>query len=259
MKKILALMAAAALTADAVSCGKKAGTASQQPKPKTTEAASVTSTDSSETTTASTTTTALTTTTSAVTTSKTAAQQPDPLGGGAFEYNDDGAVVFTEDSSKADDKTLIAAAQALFESACRTEMKFTVSCPFETDESDYIENSYSWRFYRITDSRIHSVSDVMNEYHKVFSESHSNDLASLYLDSNGSAYALCGNRGADFYYSSSRVTGIKSKSDSEIVFTVENYYDGDDYGQAPYTETDEFSAVIGRDNVWRAGIFNLPY
>ena len=31
MKKIIALMAAAALTAGAVSCGKKAGTATQQP------------------------------------------------------------------------------------------------------------------------------------------------------------------------------------------------------------------------------------
>ena len=257
MRKILALVAAAALTAGAVSCGKKAGTASQQPKPNTTEAVT-TSADTTETTTASTT-TAITTTTSAATTTAAAAHQPDPLGGGAFEYNGDGAVVFTEDSSKADDKTLIAAAQALFESACRTEMKFTVNCPFEVDNDDFIENSYSWRYYRITDSRIHSVSDVLNEYHKVFSESHSNDLSSLYMDSNGSAYALCGNRGEDIYYSSSRITEIKSKSDNEIVFTVENYYDGDDYGQAPYTEIDEFSAVIGSDNVWRAGKFNLPY
>ena len=258
MKKIIALMAAAALTAGAVSCGKKAGSASQQGKPKTTEAATTTSADSTETTTASTT-TAATTTTSAVTTTKAAAQQPDPLGGGAFEYNDDGAVVFSEDSSKADDKTLIAAAQALFESACRTEMKFTVGCPFETDYNDYIENDLSWRFYRITDSKIHSFSDVMNEYHKVFSDSHANELASLYMDKNGSAYALCGNRGGNIYYSSSKVTEIKSKSDNEIVFTVENYYDGDDYGQAPYTETDEFSVVIGSDNVWKAGKFNLPY
>ncbi|WP_028514032.1 hypothetical protein [Ruminococcus flavefaciens] len=257
MKKIIALMAAAALTAGAVSCGKKAGTASQQPKPKTTEAVTTTSAYSTETTTSAAT-TAATTTTSAVTTTKTA-QQPDPLGGGAFEYNDDGAVAFSEDSSKADDKTLIAAAQALFESACRTEMKFTVGCPFETDNNDYIENDLSWRFYRITDSKIHSFSDVMNEYHKVFSDSHANELASLYMDKNGSAYALCGNRGGNIYYSSSKVTEIKSKSDNEIVFTVENYYDGDDYGQAPYTETDEFSVVIGSDNVWKAGKFNLPY
>ncbi|MBP5580596.1 MAG: hypothetical protein J6X85_02195 [Ruminococcus sp.] len=258
MKKILALMAAAALTAGAVSCGKKAGTASQQPKPKTTEAVTTTSEDTSETTTASTT-TAITTTTSAAASTSTAAHQPDPLGGGAFEYNDDGAVVFTEDSSKADDKTLMAAAQALFQSACRTEMKFTVGCPFEIDNDDYIENDLSWRFYRVTDSRIHSFSDVLNEYHKVFSDSHSNDLASLYMYSNGSTYALCGNRGANIYYSSSRITEIKSKSDNEIVFTVENYYDGDDFGQPSYTETDEFSVVIGSDNVWKAEKFNLPY
>ncbi|MBP5378352.1 MAG: hypothetical protein J6Y64_02285 [Ruminococcus sp.] len=257
MKKIIALMAAAALTAGAVSCGKKAGTATQQPKPKTTEAAATTDPDSAETTTAVTT-AEKTTTTSAVTT-QSATAQPDPLGGGAFEYNEAGAVVFSEDSSKADDKTLIAAAQALFESACRTEMQYTVGCPFEVDYDDHIENSLSWCFYRITDSNIHSVSDVMNEYHKVFSDRYPDQLASLYMDSNGSAYALCGNRGSDIYYSSSKVTAIKSKSDDEIVFTVENYYDGTDYGDESYTETEDFSVVIGSDNVWKVGNFNLPY
>ena len=257
MKKIIALMAAAALTAGAASCGKKAGTASQQGKPKTTEAVTTTSTDSTETTTASTT-TAATTTTSAVTTTKTA-QQPDPLGGGAFEYNDDGAVVFSEDSSKADDKTLLAAAQALFESACHTEMKFTVGCPFEVDSDDYIENDYSWRYYRVTDSDIKSFSDVENAYRKVFSDRYPHQLASLYLDNNGSVYALCPNRGSNIFYSSSKVTEITSKTDDEIFFKVENYYDGNDFGDEAQTETDEFSAVIGDDGIWKVGKFTLPY
>lgn len=258
MKKILAIMAAAALTAGAVSCGKKAGSASQQAKPKATEAATTTEAETTAVTTASTT-TAKTTTTAAVSTTKTTTAQPDPLGGGAFEYNSDGAVVFSEDSSKADDKTLLAAAQALFESACNTQMSFTVGCPFEVDNSDYIENNFSWRFYRITDSSIKSFSDVEKAYYKVFSDRYPTPLASLYMDSNGSAYALCGNRGKDIYYSSSKVTEIKSRTDDEIVFTVENYYNGSDYGDGEHTETDEFSAVIGSDNTWKAGKFTLPY
>ena len=256
MKKILALMAAAALTA-AVSCGKKAGTASQPTKPETTEAVTTTSADSAETTTVSTTTANVTTTT-AVTTQTTTAQ-PDPLGGGAFEYNADGAVVFSVDSSKADDKTLLAAAQALYESACRTEMQFTVGCPFDVDYNDYVENSLSWRFYRITDSSIKSFSDVENAYHKVFSDRYPHQLDSLYMESSGSVYALCGNRGSDIYYSSSKVTEIKSKTDDEIFFTVEDYYDGSDFGEEAYTEKRDFSAVIDADGVWKAGQFTLPY
>ena len=257
MKKIIALMAAAALTAGAVSCGKKTGSAPQKPEPKTTEASS-TEAETTETSTAVTT-TAKTTTTAAVSTTSAIATQPDPLGGGVFEYNEDGAVVFEADAKTADDKTLIAAAQALFESACRTEMQFSVGCPFETDSDDYIENSLSWRFYRVTDSRISSIDDVLNEYHKVFSDSHPNEISSTYMEKDGAVYALCGNRGSDIYYSSSKVTGIKSRTDNEIVFTVENYYDGSDFGGDAYTKTDEFSAVIGSDNVWKAGIFTLPY
>ncbi|WP_303838022.1 hypothetical protein [Ruminococcus flavefaciens] len=257
MKKILALMAAAALTAAAVSCGKKAGTASQPTKPETTEAATTTSADSAETTTVSTTTANVTTTTAVTTQTITA--QPDPLGGGAFEYNADGAVVFSEDSSKADDKTLLAAAQALYESACRTEMQFTVGCPFDVDYNDYVENSLSWRFYRITDSSIKSFSDVENAYHKVFSDRYPHQLDSLYMESSGSVYALCGNRGSDIYYSSSKVTEIKSKTDDEIFFTVEDYYDGSDFGEEAYTEKRDFSAVIDADGVWKAGQFTLPY
>ena len=153
----------------------------------------------------------------------------------------------------------MAAAQALFESACNTQMSFTVGCPFEVDNSDYIENNFSWRFYRITDSSIKSFSDVEKAYYKVFSDRYPTPLASLYMDSNGSAYALCGNRGKDIYYSSSKVTEIKSRTDDEIVFTVENYYNGSDYGDGEHTENDEFSAVIGSDNTWKAGKFTLPY
>lgn len=257
MKRILAFITAAALITGTAACGKKTGSASQPAAPKTTEAPTTSEAASADYVTSAVTTTAKTTTTAAATT--TAVSQPDPLGGGAFEYNDDGAVVFAEDSSSADDKTLLSAAQALFESACRTQMSFTVGCPFDVDNSDYIENNYSWRFYRITDSSVKSMSDVENAYYKVFSDRYPHPLSSLYIEKDGAVYALCGNRGSDIYYSSSKVTEIKSKSEDEIVFTVENYYDGSDYGEGAHTETEDFSAVIGSDNVWKVGQFTLPY
>ena len=261
MKKILSLMAAAALAAGAVSCSeKKTEKTSDTEKPSATEAVTTEQpvpADHSQITTASSTTTVTTTTKAATTAAVTT--QPDPMGGGVFEYNKDGAVVFTASPSEADDTALIAAGQALFESACRTEWNFTVGCPYDIDLNYFVENDLGWQFYKITDSRIKSLSDVEKDYHKVFSEKRADQLSSLYIEKNGTMYAFCGNRGSDIYYSSSKVTGIKSRSDSEIVFTVDNYYDGSDFGDAAYSTTVEFSVAIGSDNVWKAENFSLPY
>lgn len=267
MKKIVSLIAAFALLASAVSCNNQKTGKVPHPKQKKSieettvqpdplENSSTTSSKQSTTTKNSKTTT---TTTAAVTTAP-AVTQPDPLGSGAFEYNTDGAVVFEADMASANDRTIIAAAQALYESACRTEWDFTVGCPFSIDQDSYIEaGNFSWRYYRITDSDINSYDDIANAYYKVFSRRYpSDELANLYCERDGAAYALCGNRGANIYYSSSRITGIKSRSDDEIVFTVENYYEGSDFGDGAHTETEEFSAVI-ENNTWKAGKFKLPY
>ncbi len=253
MKKLSIILSIAAVSAVLASCeGHKTGTAPYKPdetKPAATTTEEATEAATTKKTTAPATTTARTTTT-----------QPDPLGGGAFEYNADGAVVFKSGEEDADDRTLISAAQALFESACRTSWNFTVGCPFETD-NDFIETgAFNWRYYHISDSSIKSIDDVKNAYHKVFSEKYDNaDIASLYVEQDGRVYALSGERGADIYYTASKITGIKSRTDDEIVFSVDNFYDGSDYGEGAHTETDEFSVVIGSDNVWKAGKFTLPY
>lgn len=253
MKKLSAILSAAAVTAALVSCtGEKTGTAPS--KPDSAKPSSVTTEASTE---AETTKKTTSVTTTAKTTTTT---QPDPLGGGVFEYNADGAVVFKTNSDDLDDRTIISAAQAMFESACRTQWNFTVGCPFETD-NDFIETGdFSWRYYHVSDSRIKSLADVENAYHKVFSDKYDDSvILRLYTEQDGKVYAFSGERGADIYYSGSKVTSIKSRSDDEIVFSVENYYDGSDYGEGAHTESDEFSVVIGSDNVWKAGKFTLPY
>ena len=266
MKKLLSLIAAAAVAVGAVSCSsKKAGSSSQSSKADTTEAVTTMQPVPADHSRQTTTTAAASTTAAAVTTVTTAAaqeatHQPDPLGGDAFEYNDDGAVVFDKPVEDSDDKTLIAAAQALFESAGHVQMLFTVGCPYKVDYDNYIENDLGWQFYRITESGISRFSDIEDGYYKVFSRRYpSSELSELYIEKNGAVYALCGNRGSNIYYSSSRITGIKSRTDDEIVFTVENYYDGSDFDQESYTETDDFSVVIENGNVWKAGQFTLPY
>lgn len=94
-------------------------------------------------------------------------QQADPQGSGAFSYDDNGAVSFNTDISQQDDRTLIAAAQALFESACRSSRDYTVGCPYDIDSGDIVENQFGWQFCRITNSGINSLSDVENDYYKV--------------------------------------------------------------------------------------------
>ena len=187
-------------------------------------------------------------------------EQFDPLGGGAFVYDEGGAVVFEENSGEQDERVLLAAAQALFESACRTQWTYLFGMPYTVDEDTFIENDFGWHYRLITDPGVNSVADVRRDYEKVFSGRYPDELDDYYMDSNGRVYALCAKRGGDIYYSTSKITGIQSREGDEIVFTVENYYDGSDFEvDKAYTESDVFSVVIGSDDTWRVGRFRLPY
>lgn len=193
-------------------------------------------------------------------TTAAATQQIDPQGGGAFSFDDNGAVSFNTDISQQDDRVLIAAAQALFESACQTQWDYTVGCPYDIDSSDIIENKFGWQFCRITNSGINSLSDVENDYYKVFSGRYPNQLGELYIEQNGSVYVTSGARGKDLYYSSSQITAIESRTDDEIFFTVENFYTGSDFSSSEaYSKIETFSAVIDSSGTWKAGQFRLPY
>lgn len=188
-------------------------------------------------------------------------QQPDPLGGGAFSYDEDGAVQFEQVPDAENDKLMISAGQALFESACNTQWNFTVGCPYNLDMNATVQNGFGWTYYKITDDNIKSISDVENDYYKVFSERYPNeDLKMLYLEFDGEVYALNGQREMNIYYSVSRIKNIKSRTDDEIFFTVESLFEGTDKNpEEDYSEEDTFSVVISPDGKWKAGQFRLPY
>lgn len=163
-------------------------------------------------------------------------------------------------SPDASDAELIAAAQTLFDSACKTNWNFHVGCPYDLDYNSYVENDFGWQFYLVTDEKITSLADVEEDYNKIFSSSYENDLSEIYLESDGRVYALAGERGANVFYTGSRVTEIRKRTDKELFFTVENYYSGDDFNpETSVTETADFSAVIAEDGSWHAGQFTLPY
>lgn len=196
------------------------------------------------------------TSTSATEPSESATDTQEPVPEPVTDEN--GAVIL--DVTGASDSELIAAAQSMYETACETSWKYHVGCPYTLDYSSFVENGMGWQFYLVTDEGINSLADVEEDYYKVFSSSYGNDLSEIYLEQDGRLYALSGERGADIFYTGSKVTGISGRSDSEIIFTVENYYSGDDMrGEGDVTETGEFSAVIAPDGSWRAGKFTLPY
>ena len=204
-------------------------------------------------------TTSATTSVKVTTSAKQTDSQPDPLGNDAFSYNDAGAVVFSESLAAQDDATLISAAQKLFESACRTQWDFCCSCPYELDYNTSIENEFGWIYYKVCDDEnVTSVSDVIMDYHKVFSERYPEPDFSAYRDESDGLYVMPSGRGAHLYYSASKITGIQSRTDDEIFFSVENYYDGTDFGEEAYSEEDVFSAVVVGDTLF-AGQFTLPF
>ncbi len=187
-------------------------------------------------------------------------QQLDPLANSAFSYDESGAVVLKKDISELDEAELLSAGQALFQSACRTEWSYTVGCPYELDNDDFIENDFGWQYHRITTPGISSYSDVLRDYHKVFSDTHEDQLADLYIEKDGAVYALSAARGQDLYYTASKVTSVKERNVNEIVFSVESFYSGSDMSpDTPTSKTNDFSAVIGSDNKLYAGQFVLPY
>lgn len=262
MKKTLIAVITLTAALSIASCGKKSDS-SDNSKPSvetTTEATQAITNQPDPLAPKTETTTTKTTTTAPITTTEAATQSSAP-DEDAFSLDDNGAVVFEDESAQQDDRVLIMAAQALFESACTTHWNYTVGCPYTLNYDDFIENNFSWKFYRITNEGISSFDDVTADYCKVFSDRYiSNELSSLYIEQNGAVYALDAARGMDLYYSESKIKGIESRSDDEIFFTVEHFFDGTDFdGSAPYSTTETFSVVINEDGSWRAGKFRLPY
>lgn len=187
--------------------------------------------------------------------------QLDPLGDSSFSYDENGAIRFESEPETDNDRLMISVAQALFESACRTQWDFTVGCPYEIDINSTVQNGFGWTYYKIIDKNINSFSDIENDYYKTFSERYPNeDLQMLYLEFDGSVYALNGQREKNIYYSVSRVKSIQSRTDDEIFFVVENLFEGTDKNpDEDYSEETTFSIVISSDNIWKAGQFLLPY
>lgn len=168
-------------------------------------------------------------------------------------------IVFDTPVAEQSDEELISAALALFETACKTEWDYTVGSPYEIDMNQTAQNQFGWDCYLITTEGINSLADVRADYHKVFSENYEDTLNEVFTEANGHVYCLNGARGADIFYEKSVITSVNSRSESEIAFTVTNYYSGDDFGSDAYTSDEEFVISIDSDGAWRVAKFRMPY
>lgn len=168
-------------------------------------------------------------------------------------------IVFDAPVAEQSDNELIAAALALFQSACKTEWDYTVGSPYELDMNQTVQNQFGWDCYLVTTEGINSLADVRADYHKIFSENYNDTLDEVFTEANGRVYCLNGSRGADIFYNKSVITSVNSRSESEISFTVTNYFSGDDFGNEAYTMDEDFIISIDSDGVWRVSKFRLPY
>ena len=249
------------------SCGDKATSESSE-QPATTTAAT-TEAATAETTTAASTTAAATT---AAASSASAAPKvelaytPEGADLSVFHYNEDGAVVFDKPVEEQSDATLMAAAQALFQSAHKINSQFEMgSFPYTFDtngesvtKADIFGNDVE--YFPITDERIHSIDDIIADYQKVFSSKYDYNMMidSCFTEDGGRVYCICGNRGSDIEYVGSEIISYNGTVGDELMFTVRNHYDGTQWGNDVFDADHDFTAVVDSDGIWRAGKFVQP-
>jgi hypothetical protein len=170
-----------------------------------------------------------------------------------------GGVEINSDIDEKSDKELISVATDLYKRACETEWSYHVGSPYKLDYSTTVEGNFGWEYSLVDDPSITTLDDVIEDYYKVFSHAYGNDLDELYIEKNGSVYALAGDRGSDIFYEGFRITEVSRKTESEIFFTVENYYD--DSSDDPHIEpvVEGTFSIVKNGNSWRVGKFKLPY
>ena len=273
MKKYILTVIATAMLCGLCSCGDK--TSDSDSTAPTTKAATTSASTTAEVTDAA----ATTATAAAATTAATAAAASTPAAPpieldyspegadlSAFHYNEDGAVVFDKPVEEQSDATLMAAAQALFQSAYKVNTPFAMgSFPYDIDtngesvtKTDYFGNEST--YFLIKDERITSIDDIIADYRKVFSDKYNYNIIidTCFTEEGGRVYCTSGGRGSDIEYVGSEITGYNGTDGDEMKFTVCNHYDGTQWGGSTADYDHDFTMVNDADGVWRAGVFIQP-
>lgn len=199
------------------------------------------------------------------------AEVSDGIDYNAFHLDEYGALVFDKPVEEQNDATLIAAAQALHNSACGVQFSISSgSYPFNfkmdtnSELPESVDPNYSGTpYYLITQDGFNSKDDIIEKYYKTFSSKYPyHDLLDqLFIDYDGRVYGW-GNgagRGSDISYANSEIASYDDRDGNEMHFTVNDNYDDTLFGGTTYTQNHEFTMVQDNDGVWRVGKFTLPY
>ena len=268
MKKYILTIVSAALLCGLCSCGDK--TSDTDSIAPTTAASTTSATTTEEATTAAATTAAAATTTAAAASVGAPIEldyTPEGADLSAFHYNADGAVVFDAPIEKQSDATLMAAAQALFQSAHELNSHFAMGgFPYHIDfngESVTKTNPIDGQeleYFLIKDEDVNSIDDVIADYRKVFSDKYDYNIMidTCFTEEGGRVYCISGGRGSDIEYVGSEIVSYDGKNGDELMFTVRNHYDGTLFGGEVADYDHDFTAVVDPDGTWRAGKFIQP-
>lgn len=155
-----------------------------------------------------------------------------------------------DDSSQSQD--IEAIGNALFEKSCQVTWNMLIDCPYDLNY-DTMTTSGA---VLIDDPAVTCLQDIINDYCQVFDTPNSS-LYEKYFESENGVYCFDGGRGADRYYSDTKLVLI-SQTETEAVFNAISYHKDPDTEECGKDEINEF-VIVKSDGVWKTKTFTLPY
>lgn len=155
-----------------------------------------------------------------------------------------------EENSEAED--IEAIGNALFEKSCQVTWNMLIDCPYDLNY-DTMTTSGA---VLIDDPAVTCLQDIINDYCQVFDTPNSS-LYEKYFESENGVYCFDGGRGADRYYSDTKLVLI-SQTETEAVFNAISYHKDPDTEECGKDEINEF-VIVKSNGEWKTKTFTLPY
>ena len=152
-----------------------------------------------------------------------------------------------------DEAAIISIAQDQYNTSVSIYQTYLYDCPYAVDYDDTAFTNEGEPMVRITDPRINSITDVIDDYESYFSERYEDPVPMHYIEQDGGVYFIQYDRATDYTYQRTEIESIISVEGDSIVFNARSYYsDGS-------TVDRQYSLVHNENGVeWKTGIFTSP-
>lgn len=166
-------------------------------------------------------------------------------------------VVTTTFKYNLSDAELLNKAKESYENAKNKYFDILLKTSYNLNYDKLIMDENGVEYYQVENEEIKSLKDVKNDFYKVFDESYFVDFSGRYIEKDSQLWAADIGRGLNRFYKYTEISGIKSKSESEVVFKALSYYESDEDGVSSYSKEDEFKLVY-KNNQWLVSGFVYP-